>query len=154
VTTGAQNDIERATNLARNMVTRWGLSERLGPLAYSEEEGEVFLGRSVTKHKMVSEETAHLIDEEIRSVIDRNYERSERLLRENMEKLHLMAEALIKYETIDRFQIDDIMEGKVPRPPQSWGETPPSGGAAAGVGAKETSKAKGAAGIGKAAEQH
>ena len=76
VTTGAQNDIARATNLARNMVTRWGLSERLGPLAYSEEEGEVFLGRSVTKHKMVSEETAHLIDEEIRSVIDRNYERA------------------------------------------------------------------------------
>lgn len=153
VTTGAQNDIERATNLARNMVTRWGLSERLGPLAYSEEEGEVFLGRSVTKHKMVSEETAHLIDEEIRSVIDRNYERSERMLRENMEKLHLMAEALIKYETIDRFQIDDIMEGKVPRPPQSWGEAPPSGGAA-GLGSKETSKAKGTGGIGKAAEQH
>jgi cell division protease FtsH len=154
VTTGAQNDIERATNLARNMVTRWGLSERLGPLAYSEEEGEVFLGRSVTKHKMVSEETAHLIDEEIRSVIDRNYERAERMLRENMEKLHLMAEALIKYETIDRFQIDDIMEGKVPRPPQSWGEAPPSGGAAAGLGSKDTSKAKGAGGIGKAAEQH
>ncbi|WP_202901068.1 ATP-dependent zinc metalloprotease FtsH [Methylocaldum szegediense] len=151
VTTGAQNDIERATTLARNMVTRWGLSERLGPLAYSEEEGEVFLGRSVTKHKMVSEETAHLIDEEIRSVIDRNYERSERMLRENMEKLHLMAEALIKYETIDRFQIDDIMEGKVPRPPQSWGEAPPSGGAA-GLGSKETPKGKGT--FGKIAEQY
>ncbi|MGX2029720.1 MULTISPECIES: ATP-dependent zinc metalloprotease FtsH [Methylocaldum] len=151
VTTGAQNDIERATTLARNMVTRWGLSERLGPLAYSEEEGEVFLGRSVTKHKMVSEETAHLIDEEIRSVIDRNYERSERMLRENMEKLHLMAEALIKYETIDRFQIDDIMDGKVPRPPQSWGEAPPSGGAT-GLGSKETSKGKGT--FGKIAEQY
>ncbi|WP_348759914.1 ATP-dependent zinc metalloprotease FtsH [Candidatus Methylocalor cossyra] len=155
VTTGAQNDIERATNISRNMVTRWGLSERLGPLAYSEEEGEVFLGRSVTKHKMVSEETAHLIDEEIRSVIDRNYERAERILRENLEKLHLMAEALIKYETIDRFQIDDIMEGKVPRPPQSWEESPPpSGGAtAAGVGPKDA-KVKGMGGIGKAAEQH
>jgi cell division protease FtsH len=152
VTTGAQNDIERATNIARNMVTRWGLSERLGPLAYSEEEGEVFLGRSVTKHKMVSEETAHLIDEEIRSVIDRNYERSERMLRENLEKLHLMAEALIKYETIDRFQIDDIMEGRIPRPPQSWEETPPSGGAT-GLEPKEV-KPKGAGGIGKAAEQH
>jgi cell division protease FtsH len=152
VTTGAQNDIERATSIARNMVTRWGLSERLGPLAYSEEEGEVFLGRSVTKHKMVSEETAHLIDEEIRSVIDRNYERSERILRENMEKLHLMAEALIKYETIDRFQIDDIMEGRVPRPPQSWEETPPSGGET-GLGAKDA-KAKGPGGIGKAAELH
>jgi cell division protease FtsH len=152
VTTGAQNDIERATNIARNMVTRWGLSERLGPLAYSEEEGEVFLGRSVTKHKMVSEETAHLIDEEIRSVIDRNYERSEQMLRENMEKLHLMAEALIKYETIDRFQIDDIMEGRVPRPPQSWEETPPNGGTP-GFGSKETMP-KGTSGIGKAAEQH
>ncbi len=152
VTTGAQNDIERATNIARNMVTRWGLSERLGPLAYSEEEGEVFLGRSVTKHKMVSEETAHLIDEEIRSVIDRNYERSERMLRENLEKLHLMAEALIKYETIDRFQIDDIMEGRIPRPPQSWEETPPSGGATE-LEPKEV-KPKGAGGIGKAAEQH
>jgi cell division protease FtsH len=152
VTTGAQNDIERATNISRNMVTRWGLSERLGPLAYSEEEGEVFLGRSVTKHKMVSEETAHLIDEEIRSVIDRNYERSERILRENMEKLHLMAEALIKYETIDRFQIDDIMEGRVPRPPQSWEETPPNSDGAAGLGTKDAKSR--ASGIGKAAEQH
>lgn len=155
VTTGAQNDIERATNIARNMVTRWGLSERLGPLAYSEEEGEVFLGRSVTKHKMVSEETAHLIDEEIRSVIDRNYERSERILRDNMEKLHLMAEALIRYETIDRFQIDDIMEGRVPRPPQSWEETSPPDGGGAGAGPKEVkSKGSSGGGIGKAAEQH
>ncbi|WP_221066999.1 ATP-dependent zinc metalloprotease FtsH [Methylomagnum ishizawai] len=151
VTTGAQNDIERATNISRNMVTRWGLSERLGPLAYSEEEGEVFLGRSVTKHKMVSEETAHLIDEEIRSVIDRNYERSERILRENLEKLHVMADALIKYETIDRFQIDDIMEGKLPRPPQSWEESPPSDGSA--LGSKDA-KTQGPGGIGKAAEQH
>lgn len=127
VTTGAQNDIERATNLARNMVTRWGLSERLGPLAYSEEEGEVFLGRSVTKHKSVSEETAHLIDEEIRSIIDRNYERAERILRENMDKLHLMAGALIKYETIDRLQIADIMEGKPPRAPQNWEDNAPPG---------------------------
>jgi cell division protease FtsH len=128
VTTGASNDIERATGLARNMVTRWGLSERLGPLAYSEEEGEVFLGRSVTKHKSVSEETAHLIDEEIRSVIDSNYERAERILRENIDKLHIMSEALMKYETIDHFQIDEIMEGKVPSPPRSWIDTPPSNG--------------------------
>jgi len=131
VTTGAQNDIERATGIARNMVTRWGLSDRLGPLAYSEEEGEVFLGRSVTQHKTVSEETAHVIDEEIRSFIDRNYERSEQILRDNMEKLHLMADALMQYETIDRFQIDDIMEGRVPRPPQSW-EPAPVGVNAAG----------------------
>jgi cell division protease FtsH len=149
VTTGAQNDIERATNLARNMVTRWGLSDRLGPLAYSEEEGEVFLGRSVTKHKMVSEETAHLIDEEIRSFIDRNYERSERILKENLDKLNLMADALMKYETIDRFQIDDIMEGQVPRPPQSWDETPPADGSA--DPADHESQKSGS--VGKAAEQ-
>jgi cell division protease FtsH len=131
VTTGASNDIERATELARNMVTKWGLSERLGPLAYSEEEGEVFLGRSVTKHKSVSEETAHLIDEEIRSVIDRNYERAERLLRENMDILHAMADALMKYETIDRLQLDDLMAGKEPRPPQDWEEPKPSDTSAA-----------------------
>ncbi|MEJ2317226.1 MAG: ATP-dependent zinc metalloprotease FtsH, partial [Gammaproteobacteria bacterium] len=95
VTTGASNDIERATQLARNMVTRWGLSDRLGPLAYGEEEGEVFLGRSVTTHKNVSDDTAHAIDEEIRAFIDRNYERAEKILNENMDKLHVMAEALI-----------------------------------------------------------
>jgi cell division protease FtsH len=155
VTTGAQNDIERATNLARNMVTRWGLSERLGPLAYSEEEGEVFLGRSVTKHKMVSEETAHLIDEEIRSFIDRNYDRSERILKENLDKLNLMADALMKYETIDHFQIDDIMEGKVPRPPQNWDETPPTDGDSPVKSAEpaEPEKESGDK-LGKAAEQH
>jgi len=125
VTTGASNDIERATQMARNMVTRWGLSERLGPLAYGEEQGEVFLGRSVTQTKSVSEQTAHLIDEEIRSVIDRNYERAERLIRDNLEKMHLMADALMKYETIDRFQIDEIMQGRVPNPPRDW-VTPPS----------------------------
>jgi len=125
VTTGASNDIERATQMARNMVTRWGLSERLGPLAYGEEQGEVFLGRSVTQTKSVSEQTAHLIDEEIRSVIDRNYERAERLIKDNLEKMHLMADALMKYETIDRFQIDEIMEGRVPNPPRDW-VSPPS----------------------------
>jgi cell division protease FtsH len=122
VTTGASNDIKRATEIAHNMVTKWGLSERLGPRVYSEDEGEVFLGHSVTKHKMVSDETAHVIDEEIRRIIDRNYERSEKLLTENMEKLHLMAEALIKYETIDSEQIEDIMAGKPPRPPADWGD--------------------------------
>lgn len=130
VTTGAQNDIERATDIARNMVTRWGLSERLGPLTYSEEDGEVFLGRSVTRHKNVSDETAHVIDEEIRSIIDRNYQRSETLLRENLGKLHTMAEALIKYETIDAEQIDDIMAGRPPREPANVGtdQEPPSSG--------------------------
>ena len=120
VTTGASNDIERATQLARNMVTKWGLSDKLGPLTYSEDDGEVFLGHSVTQHKAISDETAHTIDEEIRTIIDRNYERSENILKDNMDKLHLMAEALIKYETIDSDQIDDIMEGKVPRPPSGW----------------------------------
>jgi cell division protease FtsH len=122
VTTGASNDIQRATEIARNMVTKWGLSEKLGPLTYSEEEGEVFLGHSVTQHKMVSDETAHIIDEEIRSVIDRNYKRAEQILIDNKDKLMLMAEALIKYETIDAEQIKDIMAGKEPRPPEDWSD--------------------------------
>ncbi|MDX2316360.1 MAG: ATP-dependent zinc metalloprotease FtsH [Gammaproteobacteria bacterium] len=120
VTTGASNDIQRATEIARNMVTKWGLSEKLGPLTYSEEEGEVFLGHSVTQHKVVSDETAHIIDEEIRFIIDRNYKRAEKILDDNKEKLGLMAEALMKYETIDADQINDIMVGKVPRPPADW----------------------------------
>jgi cell division protease FtsH len=120
VTTGASNDIERATQIARNMVTKWGLSEKLGPLTYSEDEGEIFLGRSVTKHKEVSDETAHLIDEEVRVLIDRNYARAEKILKKNIDKLHMMADALMKYETIDADQIDDIMAGKQPRDPQGW----------------------------------
>jgi len=122
VTTGASNDIKRATDLARNMVTKWGLSEKLGPLTYSEEEGEVFLGHSVTQHKNVSDETAHAIDEEIRAIVDRNFDRSHKILTENIDKLHMMADALMKYETIDAHQIDDIMEGKTPRPPRDWGK--------------------------------
>jgi len=120
VTTGASNDIERVTEIARNMVTRWGLSNKLGPMTYSDDEGEVFLGRSVTQHKMVSDETAHLIDEEVRDIVDRNYGRARDILETNMEKLHTMAEALIKYETLDTAQIDDIMAGKSPREPQDW----------------------------------
>jgi len=131
VTTGASNDIHRATEMARNMVTKWGLSEKLGPLTYSEEEGEVFLGHSVTQHKNVSDETAHIIDEEIRAFIDRNYSRARQLLEDNVDKLHMMADALIKYETIDLNQINDIMSGKEPRPPQDWVDQapPPSSGA-------------------------
>jgi cell division protease FtsH len=128
VSTGASNDIERATELARNMVTKWGLSQRLGPLSYSEEEGEVFLGRSVTQHKKVAEETSHTIDEEIRSFIDRNYERAERLLKENIDILHAMAAALMKYETIDKYQIDDLMARKPVRDPKGWDDDKPSSG--------------------------
>ncbi|CAK0777842.1 ATP-dependent zinc metalloprotease FtsH [Gammaproteobacteria bacterium] len=117
VTTGASNDIQRATEIARNMVTRWGLSEKLGPLTYMEDQGEVFLGHSVTQHKMISDETSHIIDEEIRSIIDQNFRRAEKILTDNLEKVHVMAEALIKYETIDSDQIDDIMSGKPPRMP-------------------------------------
>jgi cell division protease FtsH len=131
VTTGASNDIQRATEMARNMVTRWGLSEKLGPLTYSEDEGEVFLGHSVTQHKNVSDETAHIIDEEIRAFIDRNYDRARNILEEKMDVLHLMAGALMKYETIDKNQIDDIMTGKEPRPPSDWSDqTPPPGSGA------------------------
>jgi len=125
VTTGAQNDIHRATEIARNMVTKWGLSDRLGPLTYSEEEQEVFLGHSVTQHKSVSDETSHLIDEEIRRVIDRNYERARDLLQEHLDTLHAMAAALMKYETIDSSQIDDIMAGREPRPPRDWEDDEP-----------------------------
>ena len=128
VTTGASNDIQRATELARNMVTRWGLSEKLGPLTYSEEEGEVFLGHSVTKHKTVSDQTQDLIDEEVRSIVERNYQRSTRILEENEKRLHVMADALIRYETIDVEQIKDIMEGREPRPPQDWSDQSPPGG--------------------------
>ncbi len=139
VTTGASNDIERATQLARNMVTKWGLSDRMGPLAYGEEDDEVFLGRSVTRHKSLSDETAHAIDEEIRSFINRNYQRSEQILRDNMDILHAMSDALMKYETIDADQIKDIMEGREPRDPKDWSPdsqrkppTPSSGDTVAG----------------------
>ena len=130
VTTGASNDIERATEIARNMVTKWGLSDKLGPLTYTEDQGEVFLGRQVTQHKQVSDVTAHVIDEEVRRLIDSNYNRAKDILTANMDKLHKMAEALIKYETIDEMQIKDIMEGRDPRPPAGWDDTaspPPTG---------------------------
>lgn len=120
VTTGASNDIQRATEIARNMVTKWGLSDRLGPLVYSQEDREVFLGHSVAKGKEVSDDTAHIIDEEVRVIIDRNYQSAQRILQENVDKLHTMAEALIKYETIDVDQIDDIMAGKAAREPKDW----------------------------------
>ncbi|HBO5773498.1 TPA: ATP-dependent zinc metalloprotease FtsH [Pseudomonas aeruginosa] len=121
VTTGASNDIMRATQLARNMVTKWGLSEKLGPLMYAEEEGEVFLGRSAgSQHANVSGETAKMIDQEVRRIIDDCYGTAKRLLDENRDRLEMMADALMKYETIDSDQIDDIMAGRVPREPRDW----------------------------------
>jgi cell division protease FtsH len=127
VTTGASNDIERATELARKMVTKWGLSDTLGPLTYGQEEGEVFLGRSMTRHKEFSEETANTIDKEIRDLIERNYALAKKLLEENIDNLHKMAEALMKYETLDGSQIQDIMAGREPKPPVGWDDrTPPA----------------------------
>jgi cell division protease FtsH len=153
VTNGAQQDIKMATNLARQMVTRWGFSDKLGPIAYSEDDDEVFLGRSVTRHKNVSDETTHIIDKEIRLFIDRNYELAEKLLTENMDKLHAMAQALIKFETLDAAQIDDIMAGKPPREPSDWSsqQDPPSSSE------KDTDLGKdndGKDSIGGPAEQH
>ena len=121
VTTGASNDIMRATQLAKNMVTKWGLSEKLGPLMYAEEEGEVFLGRSMgSQHSNVSADTAKLIDSEVRSLIDHCYGTAKQILADNRDKLDLMAEALMKYETIDAEQIDDIMNGRPAREPKDW----------------------------------
>ncbi|MBE0510661.1 MAG: ATP-dependent zinc metalloprotease FtsH [Chromatiales bacterium] len=156
VTTGASNDIQRATELARNMVTRWGLSDKLGPLTYSEEEGEVFLGHSVTQHKNVSDETAHIIDEEIRAFIDRNYQRAEQLLTDNLSKLHMMADALMKYETIDAAQIDEIMEGREPTAPADWTEKkPPSEPDSPAPGEQASQDSDGSDGpVGDPASQH
>ncbi|MBO7006260.1 MAG: ATP-dependent zinc metalloprotease FtsH [Pseudomonadales bacterium] len=126
ITTGASNDIERATKMARAMVTKWGLSEELGPLMYDEEDEEVFLGMSAgASRSQVSGETAKKIDEEVRSIIDDCYSTAKRLLEENRDKLDVMAEALLEYETIDRRQIVDIMEGRKPSPPEHWDDTDP-----------------------------
>ena len=123
VTTGASNDIERATKMARNMVTKWGLSEELGPIAYAEEEGEVFLGRSVSQTKNVSDDTAKKIDEVVRTILDTAYAKTSQILKDNIDKLHVMAEALLTYETIDVSQIDAVMEGRIPGPPLDWAKS-------------------------------
>jgi len=122
VTTGASNDIQKATELARSMVTKWGLSTKLGPLTFGENEQEVFLGHAVTRHKEISETTFGIIDQEVHEIIDRNYKRAEKILKENLEKLHIMAQALMKFETIDVDQIQDIMAGKPVREPQGWND--------------------------------
>lgn len=137
VSTGASNDIERATEIARKMVTHWGLSEKLGPLLYADEENEVFLGRSVSQVKHVADNTAKLIDEEIRAFVDRNYGRAKRILEENLDILHTMKDALMKFETIDSDQIDDLMARREVRPPKGWvdsgSSTPPSSGSSQGT---------------------
>jgi len=133
VTTGASNDIERATNIARNMVTKWGLTEKLGPLTYSEDEDEIFLGRSITQHKHMSDDTARLIDEEVRRIVEAAHKRALGLLESNLDLLHLMADALMRYETIDSGQIDQIMEGHEPDPPEDWNESDSDASAEAGA---------------------
>jgi cell division protease FtsH len=124
MTTGASNDFERATALARDMVMRYGMSDELGPMVYAENEGEVFLGRSITKQVNMSEATMQKVDQEVRRIIDAQYARARQLIEENQDKIHAMAKALLEWETIDSDQIDDIMSGKPPRPPKDW--TPPS----------------------------
>ena len=149
VTTGASNDIERTTELARSMVTKWGFSDRLGPLTYTEEEGEVFLGRSVTQHKQVSDVTVHAIDEEVRKIIDNAYGHATKILTDHMDKLHAMADALIKFETIDQRQIEAIMEGREPPPPEEWDNSGGPTAPATGGQPKSSDKPD----IGKPAEQ-
>ncbi|MEY1660887.1 ATP-dependent zinc metalloprotease FtsH [Isoalcanivorax beigongshangi] len=142
VTTGASNDIERATKMARAMVTKWGLSEKLGPLAYEEEEGEVFLGKAMSQRKHVSEQTAEAIDREVRAIIDDCYARAKAILEGNRDKLEAMAQALMLYETIDADQIDDIMNNRTPRPPKDW-QDPSAGRPSASAGDAQTPDSSG-----------
>ena len=152
VTTGASNDIERATALARSMVTKWGLSEKLGPIQYDGDEGEVFLGMSAgARPKAFSQETARVIDEEVRGIIDICYQTAKGLLEENKDKLHAMAEALVEYETINAEQIDDIMAGAKPRAP---GDIPPPPAAGHTAPTPESGSAPGESPIGGPAEEH
>ncbi len=129
MTTGASNDFERATQIARDMVTRYGMTDELGPMVYAENEGEVFLGRSVTKQVNVSEQTMQKVDREIRKIIDDQYAIARKLIEDNKDKMHTMARALLDWETIDSDQIDDIMSDRPPRPPKDWTPNParPSG---------------------------
>ncbi|MCC6474531.1 MAG: cell division protein FtsH, partial [Burkholderiales bacterium] len=135
MTTGASNDFERATEIARRMVTQWGMSDVLGPMVYGENEGEVFLGRSITTHKNVSESTMQKVDLEIRRIIDEQYALARRLIEDNRDKVEAMARALLEWETLDADQLNDIVAGQPPRPPtppQASHQPPaaPTGGAA------------------------
>jgi cell division protease FtsH len=133
MTTGASNDFERATQIARDMVMRYGMTEALGPMVYAENEGEVFLGRSVTKTTNMSESTMQKVDAEVRRIIDEQYTLARRLIEDNSDKMHAMAKALLEWETIDSDQLDDIMAGRPPRPPKDWTpRTPPSGDGSGG----------------------
>jgi cell division protease FtsH len=135
MTTGASNDFERATHLARDMVMRYGMSDALGPMVYAENEGEVFLGRSVTKTTNISETTMQKVDMEVRRIIDEQYTLARRLIEDNSDKMHRMAQALLEWETIDAEQIDDIMAGKEPRPPKDFTPRTPSSGGTGGPSA-------------------
>jgi cell division protease FtsH len=128
ISTGASNDFERATNVARDMVTRYGMSELLGPMVYGENDGEVFLGRSITTHKNLSEATMQKVDSEIRRIIDEQYAKAQRILEEQRDKVEVMTNALMEWETLDAEQVADIMAGKPPRPPRPAGGLPPSPG--------------------------
>ncbi len=155
VTTGASNDIERATKLARAMVTKWGLSEKLGPLAYEEEEGEVFLGKTMSQTKHVSEEIAQEIDREVRAIIDDCYGRAKQILEDNRDKLETMAQALMQYETIDADQIEDIMNGRQVRPPKDWQDPGPgTGSPSTGAAPEGEPTPKGEGPIGGPANTH
>jgi cell division protease FtsH len=132
MTTGASNDFERATHLARDMVMRYGMSDALGPMVYAENEGEVFLGRSVTKTTNISEQTMQKVDMEVRRIIDEQYALARKLIEDNSDKMHVMAKSLLEWETIDAEQIDDIMAGREPRPPKDFVPRTPHGGGSAG----------------------
>ena len=135
MTTGASNDFERATQIARDMVTRYGMTDALGPMVYAENEGEVFLGRSVTKTTNMSEQTMQKVDAEVRRIIDQQYALARKLIEDNSDKMHAMAKALLEWETIDTEQLDDIMAGKEPRPPKDWTpRIPPATGGSNGGG--------------------
>ncbi|MEJ2174512.1 MAG: ATP-dependent zinc metalloprotease FtsH [bacterium] len=136
MTTGAANDFERATDLARRMVTQWGMSDVLGPMVYGENEGEIFLGRSITTHKNVSETTMQKVDGEIRRIIDEQYQLARKLIEDNRDKVEAMAAALLEWETLDADQIEDIISGRPPRPPKPAGTQTPSSGPASDSGAQ------------------
>lgn len=142
MTTGASNDFQRATDLARRMVTQWGMSDELGPMVYGEEEGEIFLGRSVTTHKSVSEATLQKVDIAVRQLIDQQYALARRLLEEHRDKVEAMTTALLQWETIDAEQIDDIMAGRPPRSPKPVAKNIPPSGEAPSAPAPTTTPAE------------